>query len=157
MTTLRDGCVADAEDLVAIHRAAALAAYADVFPPDRYPYPRSHVLAALRDRLAGGFEAIVAEDGGEIVGFAVVGESMLEQLYVRPDRWRTGVGSLLHDAAVDRRRCAGDERLRLWTLEANTRARGFYERRGWRLDGATKTAAHPPYPIDVGYMLQLTG
>ena len=44
---------------------------------------------------------------------------------------------------------------RLWTLEANVRARAFYERRGWQLDGTTKTTRHPPHPVDVGYSLDL--
>jgi GNAT superfamily N-acetyltransferase len=56
---------------------------------------------------------------------------------------------------VARRRAAGDRRLRLWTLEANDGARAFYERRGWRLDGASKTTRHPPHPVDVGYSLEL--
>jgi GNAT superfamily N-acetyltransferase len=155
MTTVRDGCVADAQDLLAIHRAAAVTAYAHVFPADRYAYPEQHVLDGLLGRLAEGSGTIVAEDDAELVGFAVVAACRLEQLYVRPDRWGTGVGPLLHDAAVERRRCAGDGRLRLWTLEQNVRARRFYERRGWRLDGTTKTAGHPPYPTDVGYALDL--
>jgi GNAT superfamily N-acetyltransferase len=105
-------------------------------------------------RLADG-QVIVAEDESGVLGFAVVSEGWLDRLYVAPGSWGTGVGSVLHDAAVERRRTAGDRRLRLWTLEANDRARSFYERHGWRLDGTTKTTRHPPHPVDVGYSLDL--
>ncbi len=154
MTRLRDGSAKDAQALVAVHRTAALAAYADVFPPDRYSYPEQETLAVLVGRLAEG-AVIVAEEDGELVGFAVVSEGWLDRLYVAPGRWGAGVGSCLHDAAVARRRAAGDHRLRLWTLEANDRARAFYERHGWRLDGTSKTTRHPPHPVDVGYSLDL--
>jgi len=79
----------------------------------------------------------------------------LEQLYVLPEFWGTGVGPALHDAAVERRGTAGDRALRLWTLEANERSRRFYERRGWRLDGRTRVVPFPPNPLDVGYTLSL--
>jgi GNAT superfamily N-acetyltransferase len=151
---LRDGSADDVEALVAVHRAAALAAYGEVFPPDRYPYPEQETLADVAARLAGG-GVIVGEGESGIVGFAVVSEGWLDRLYVAPESWGTGAASLLHDAAVERRRAAGDGRLRLWTLEANGRARAFYERRGWRLDGTTKTTRHPPHPVDVGYALDL--
>jgi GNAT superfamily N-acetyltransferase len=154
VTRLRDGSTEDALALVAVHRAAALAAYGGVFPPDRYAYPEQEVLRYLAGRLAES-TVIVAEEDGEAVGFAVVSEGWLDRLYVAPGRWGTGVGSRLHDAAVTRRRAAGDRRLRLWTLEANDGARAFYERRGWRLDGASKTTRHPPHPVDVGYSLEL--
>jgi hypothetical protein len=40
-------------------------------------------------------------------------------------------------------------------LEQNARARRFYERRGWRLNGDARVAPFPPYPIDVGYTIEL--
>ena len=41
--------------------------------------------------------------------------------------------------------------LRLWVLEENHRARRFYEKRGWRLNGETRVVPYPPNPLDVGY------
>ena len=41
--------------------------------------------------------------------------------------------------------------LRLWTLTENHRARRFYEKRGWRLNGETRVVPFPPNPVDVGY------
>jgi GNAT superfamily N-acetyltransferase len=45
------------------------------------------------------------------------------------------VGSRLHDAALAEARSLGYHALTLWVLEGNTRARAFYEARGWTADG----------------------
>jgi GNAT superfamily N-acetyltransferase len=157
VTTLRDGTADDALVLVSLQKEASVTAFAHVFPPDRYPFPEEAVLDDLHARLSAGSELVVAEKAhGTPVGWAAVAPGWLEQLYVLPAWWGRGVGPLLHDAAVARRRAAGDELLLLWTLEANARSRRFYERRGWRLDGRTRSVPYPPYPLDVGYALDLT-
>jgi putative acetyltransferase len=152
---LRDGALEDAPALVAVEKEASIAAFPHVFPPEVYSYPDDAVLEDLLARLATGTEVIVAEDGGEVVGWASVSPGWLEQLYVCSSHWGTGVGPQLHDAAVARRRQAGDRSLLLWTLEENLRSRRFYERRGWRLDDRTRVVAFPPHPLDVGYTLEL--
>jgi hypothetical protein len=40
-------------------------------------------------------------------------------------------------------------------LEENRRARRFYERRGWELNGTSRQIEFPPHPLDVGYSLDL--
>ena len=50
-------------------------------------------------------------------------------LYVRADRWGTGIGYALLEVAI------GDRAAYLWVLEGNARAIRFYERQGFRLDG----------------------
>ena len=50
-----------------------------------------------------------------------------------PPWWGTGVAATLHEAAVDEMRAQGYERARLFTPAQHTRARRFYERRGWAL------------------------
>ena len=52
----------------------------------------------------------------------------LGRLHVHPDHWHEGVGRALHDAAA----AAGATTL--WVIDANERARRFYERNGWVLD-----------------------
>ena len=90
----------------------------------------------------------VAEDESRIVGFAGIGSGLnrdglgadigeVRVIYVDPGHWRRGVGSALMDAAESR--LAEDySGAILWVLEANDRARRFYESRGWSPDGATK-------------------
>jgi GNAT superfamily N-acetyltransferase len=75
----------------------------------------------------------------------------LETLYVMPEFWNRGVGSRLHDLALDRLRETNFEEASLWTLAENHRARTFYEKRGWSLTGPTRVVPSRPYPIDVEY------
>jgi ribosomal protein S18 acetylase RimI-like enzyme len=58
-------------------------------------------------------------------------------IYIHPDYWRGGVGSALMTAALQRLADDGYSEAVLWVFEANGRARGFYERFGWRPDGAS--------------------
>ena len=62
-----------------------------------------------------------------------------------------GIGSALHDFALERLAALGAGTARLWTLEQNWNARRFYERRGWALTEETRVVPFPPYPIDVQF------
>jgi GNAT superfamily N-acetyltransferase len=100
-----------------------------------------------RPRLATpphGWTTFVADDGGEVVGFASVGPSRDEHglgelyaIYVEPERWSTGAGRALLERAEQQLRCEYASAT-LWVLEDNPRARHFYERAGWSPDGARK-------------------
>ncbi len=59
----------------------------------------------------------------------------LYALYVTPARWSTGAGRDLMRRVLDETRAGGYPRIILWVLEQNARARQFYERSGFRLDG----------------------
>jgi len=96
----------------------------------------------------------VAERDGEPVGVAAVEAEWLNGLYVHPDEWGTGAADRLHDAAVEAIAAAHDQ-ARLWVLEENRRARRFYERHGWVVNGESRVVEYPPSPIDVGYSLAL--
>ncbi len=67
------------------------------------------------------------------MGFSVAGPGEdgfeLSGLYVRRAWWGTGVADGLLSCAV------GDRAALLWVLEGNKRARHFYERHGFALDG----------------------
>jgi GNAT superfamily N-acetyltransferase len=78
-------------------------------------------------------EVWVAAVDGAIVGVLVLDGEWLDQLYVEPGWSGRGVGSELL-AVAKRQRPAG---LRLWTFEANVRARRFYERHGFVATGST--------------------
>jgi RimJ/RimL family protein N-acetyltransferase len=153
---IREARPDDAETLFAIQKAASLAAFADVYPPDRYPYPDEAILGRWRAVVADpDAAALVAERDGEAVGAAAVRADWLDGFYVVPELWGAGVAPPFHDAAVERIRAYGSERAHLWVLEANPRARRFYERRGWQLNGETRVVPFPPHPLDVGYSLEL--
>jgi GNAT superfamily N-acetyltransferase len=81
----------------------------------------------------------VAEGAEGLIGFAGSGPARdndvdldleLYALYVRSAYYGTGVGYALFEQAV------GDRACYLWVLAGNERAIRFYERQGFRLDGA---------------------
>lgn len=88
--------------------------------------------AYFRARFAGEWPSILvaaAEDGG-CLGFAQVRGGVLDMLFVSPRRAGQGVGrQLLREAEA-----AGA--VSLTCFRDNHRARSFYEREGWRLEGA---------------------
>jgi putative acetyltransferase len=146
--------VEDAELCFGIARAAAVAGFQHVFPPDLYEFPadviRADWISALTDPDG---ETFIAFEDGEAVGVVCVSHGVLQALYLMPESWSRGIGSTLHDLALDRLRETGIQEARLWTLTDNHRARAFYEKRGWRLTGRTRVVPHPPHPIDVEYAL----
>jgi putative acetyltransferase len=146
----------EAEALVAIQQAASVAAFRHIFPPARYPFPAGPVRERWRAALGTGEGCVlVAERVGLPVGVAQVGPERLDGLFVLPWAWGSGVADRLHDAAVERLRGWGGGWCRLSVLEENHRARRFYERRGWRLDGRRTSTPFPPHPPMVGYTLTL--
>ena len=152
--SLRDAYSGESEALAQLQEVSAVAGFANVFPPGRYPFPRQEVLKSWHELLARDDVVVrVAEDAGDLLGFAVLRPEWLERLYTHPNAWGRGVGSRLHDEAVELIRGLGSSRCSFWVLEANERARSFYERRGWRLNGETRVVPFPPHPLDVGYTL----
>ena len=126
------------------------AAYRHVFPAEELD--RGGFIHADRwtDRLVrapAGWCTFVVERDGEIVGFSSVGPSRDESgigelyaIYVDPDQWSTGAGRTLIEHAELELRTEYSE-VTLWVLEDNPRARQFYERAGWAVDGARKAEA----------------
>jgi GNAT superfamily N-acetyltransferase len=142
----------EADALLRIQREAAVAAFAHVFPQDRFPFPDDEVRKSWQRALESpDVEVYLAEHDGEPVASVSVGDGFLRTLYVLPSQQGTGIGSALHDHALDRLRAHGVGEAKLWTLEENHAARRFYERRGWQLNGETRIVEFPPHPLDVGY------
>lgn len=151
MTEVRAAVPADAHDVAGVHVRSWRSAYAgliaqeylDGLEPDivagRYAFGRMGL------RLPS---TVVAVDGCTICGFATTGWCRdadlpncgeLLALYVDPGHLRTGVGRSLITAARERLRRVGVTQAVLWVLDANVRARQFYERDGWWFDGACRT------------------
>jgi GNAT superfamily N-acetyltransferase len=143
---IRRSSTEEAETHWQIQREACLAGLAHVFPPERYPFPDDEVLVRWHDFTG---TVLAAERDGVVVGIAGVESCWLHGFYVRPEWWGTGVADELHDAALAE--LAGCPERRLWVLSENHRARRFYEKHGWRLNGETRVVPFPPNPIDVGY------
>jgi GNAT superfamily N-acetyltransferase len=145
--------LADLDVLFAIQKASAVAGFANVFPQELYPFPEDEIRETLREQLADSASIVLLDD--DLRGFALAGGGWLRRLYVLPSAWGAGVGAALHDDAIAALRADGAASASLWCLAGNERARRFYERRGWRLNGDERTVPFPPYPLDVGYSLDL--
>lgn len=102
---------------------------------------------------------VLDHDIDEVVGFAGVGASRdpaadpalvgeLASMYVLPSHWGLGGGRLLMKEAVRSLVQAGFAEATLWVLEANDRARHFYEAAGWLPDGERKTDDSLGFPMD---------
>ncbi len=99
---------------------------------------------------------VVAVDGPAIRGLATTGLCSemefpnfgeLMAIYVDPAHARTGIGRLLMAAARERLRRLGVAGAVLWVLDGNLGARRFYERDGWRFDGACRTETFGDTPV----------
>ncbi len=86
-------------------------------------------------------ETWVAGVDGVVVGLLVLDGPWVDQLYVEPAVTGHGIGSRL----LDRVKAERPEGLDLWTFQANTGARRFYERHGFveitRTDGDNEEGA----------------
>jgi GNAT superfamily N-acetyltransferase len=149
----RHAGLADLDVLFAIQKESAVAGFANVFPQELYPFPEDEIRETLRSQLEDIGTIVLLDDDRR--GFALAGAGWLHRLYVVPSAWAAGVGAALHDDALAALREQGSRTASLWCLAGNDRARRFYERRGWHLNGDERTVPFPPYPLDVGYSLEL--
>jgi GNAT superfamily N-acetyltransferase len=89
-------------------------------------------------QIANG-QVIVADVGGQIVGFAALVGGELDGLFVEPDLWGHGIGRTLIDAATHEARRKG---LTL-KVTASPRAKRFYESCGFAVEGDEQTRFGP--------------
>jgi GNAT superfamily N-acetyltransferase len=146
----------DAAEIASIHVRSWQDAYREIVPGDYLDAldigERTRVWASVLDHTAEGFHgstSIVALVDDVVAGFATVGglrgadpadnAGEIYSIYASPDVWGVGVGRALIDAAVVELEHRGHRGLFLWVLEANARARAFYERQGWQHDGSAQT------------------
>lgn len=138
----------DAAALTGLHLDAWDEAYTGLIPAEvlaaRRADPESRARRWRENIATTPHTVLVAEGTGErLLGFAIAGpgrdepsdglpERELMALYVRAEVYGTGLGHALLRAAI------GESPASLWVLEGNTRAIRFYERQGFRFDGARK-------------------
>lgn len=143
MIWVRNGQDADAAVIAAIHRDSRAAAM---------PWlPRLHTpeedLFFFESSVMKTCEVYIAQDDDGIVGFCAVRDQWIDHLYVRPDRFQQGCGTLLLDRAK-----TGRNELQLWTFQRNTPARRFYEKRGFKPVELTDGRLNEEREPDVRYV-----
>ena len=123
-TEIRPAASTDAEEIAAIHLASRAVAMPFLPPQERI---WGEVVWWIEHMVLAECRVWVAVRGAETVGFAALDGDMLDQLYLRPDVRRQGVGTLL----LEEVRRHSPEGLSLTVFEQNTAARAFYERHGF--------------------------
>ena len=149
--SVRIATAADADGIGLVHVRSWQATYRGHFPQDFLdglsPAPRVEQWRRLMQENDGRSQLLVAEQDGEIVGFANVGPCRDEELptagevraiYLLPQFWGHGRGRELMKAGLDALNAAGFAEAVLWVVDGNARARRFYEIGGWAADGAVK-------------------
>jgi ribosomal protein S18 acetylase RimI-like enzyme len=137
----------DAEAVERLRIAGWQTAYRGIIPDDFLDGLAVDV-ARRRRRMAESVEIShsVATEDGAVVGWvscgpcrdpdrAGSGQGEIFAIYVDPAAWRKGVGGQLMERALAVLVAAGRDDVTLWVLEANERARRFYEKFGFAPDG----------------------
>ena len=139
-------------------------AYRDIIPPEvlaRYTDVFARRCFFERLLASGVDNFIIALDGENPCGICsyrssrdagMPGWGEIVGLYTLEEYWDKGVGRALMDAEIAGLFALGFDRVMLWTLEANARARRFYEKYGFRHDGAVKDSGICSLP-EVRYVL----
>ena len=103
--------------------------YLDLLSPDRW-----------KDKFAGLPGSFVLTEGGVIAGHSCArpaadermpGWGEVHTLYVLPEYWGKGFGTALLDNSVKWLEQQGFDRIYLWALDTNARARRLYEKYGF--------------------------
>jgi GNAT superfamily N-acetyltransferase len=132
--SLRRATPEDLRAISSVQLESARIAFAHIGPVEK--------LSAGPDRWAPALleadSAYVAEDGGEVVGFAFTRGCELRVFYTHPRVWGQGYGRALLGAAEQAMRAAGCEEASVYTEERNHRPLRVYEAAGWRPDGDVK-------------------
>jgi ribosomal protein S18 acetylase RimI-like enzyme len=152
----------DAAAIAEVHARTWRAAYEHVFGAELLA-ARTPDVALWEGVLARGRSDVHVADDEGVVGFVSTGESRdadaaaeLYAIYVLPNGWGTGAGTALMRAGLDAMRARFSGEAVLWVLEDNPRARRFYEREGWTVDGARKEEEWLGVPIsEVRYRITL--
>ena len=166
---IRDATIEDAEAIALVHVDGWQWGYRGLLP-DTYLNELSADRRAEQWRSwlldPGHTRTFVAEAEDRCIGFAAAGPSRdpgagpsvgeVYAIYLEEHVAGTGVGTALLRAAIESLAAQGWTHATLWVLDGNGRARRFYEREGWTLDGAAKSEPREDFVIDeVRYTLPL--
>jgi GNAT superfamily N-acetyltransferase len=170
---VRRACVGDVRSIARISVLGWRAAYRGILPDDflaGLSVDARAVAWGMAMELDPGWAtpAWVAERNGQIVGYVSTGPPRDEDvplpaaevyaIYVLPEAWRSGVGRALLAEAMAEWHSRRAERMVLWVLEDNARARRFYEAMGWAPDGGRQHIDLGGIaPAEIRYRIEVPG
>jgi GNAT superfamily N-acetyltransferase len=120
---IRSATLDDVATVAAIDVAAKRAA----MPTIAWPRSEAEVRWYIGKRLLPTGGVVVAEVAGAVMGYMATEPGWIEQLYLRQEVWRQGIGSAL----MARAKAENPSGLRLYCFQVNARGRAFYERHGF--------------------------
>jgi len=165
MMLIRAASVEDAAGLARVHVDTWRAAYRDILAAG-FLAGLSYEASAQRwrDNLAQAgprqFTLVAEAEGGDVVAFAAGGperdgtpgyDGEIYAVYVLPAYQQCGIGRRLMAACAGHLAEQGFGALMLWALEANWRARRFYEALGGQLIGSKMITIGDTPLVDVAY------
>lgn len=155
MAVLREPSLEDAADLGRVHQQCWVETYAGLVPEEFWEHSTEARRIGMWERMLRRSDPkrrlVVAEVGGGIVGFALVGAALAREhpdsppavplevrmLYLTRSQHGSGIGQQLLDAVL-----FDGEAAQLWVAEQNGRAQAFYRRNGFVPDGIRDPDAH---------------
>jgi GNAT superfamily N-acetyltransferase len=139
---LRPATAADAQALAIVHRTAMRVSVS--FVPEVHTPEED--LVYFRDTFLHTREVWVAEAEARVVGYVGFDADWVYHLFLLPEFQGQGTGPVLLAKAL-----ADGAPKRLWTFQQNTRARKFYEDRGWTAVEFTDGSGNEEKTPDVCY------
>lgn len=146
---IRSAITADAEAIASVHVAGWRWAYDGLMPAKLLDGLSVADRRQQWQRQLGlqGTAVFLGGTSGRVQGFASCGPSRdsdgngeVYAIYLLQEVQGTGLGAQLWDKSTDWLKAQGFTAVKVWVLDTNGLARGFYERAGLSLDGGTKSS-----------------
>jgi len=169
-TVFRIAEIKDALDIATVHVKMWQKAYKgqvpDSFLDNMSIEERKKIWMSNMQNPKDGIKVFVAENNGDITGWIMGGKNRDEDIptdvgelggiYVHPDWQGKGVGSIMMQNFLNWLRKEGYKKATLWVLATNKKTRKWYESKGWRVEGKTKTEPRDGFYLhEVRYIINL--
>jgi L-amino acid N-acyltransferase YncA len=168
--TIRDAKLEDASGIAKIHVETWQCAYKGQIP-DSYLQSLSvekrterwkDILSNPKDNS----HTLVAVEDGQVLGFCSVSHCRDEDMpsevgelwaiYVDANKMGKGVGTALMGKGIEYLIEQGYKKATLWVLTSNEKTRKWYESKGWKVEGKTKTEKSRGFDIEeTRYIIEL--
>lgn len=168
--TIRIATPADIPAIAALHVAGWQAAYGGIVDQgylDGFTVEKRIVAWTDWMKSEESGEVFLAETDGKVVGFVDIGRTKtpppgsspirpshsgeIYALYLHPDYWRKGIGTLLMKHAARELKDRKHSTICLWVLDANARGKSFYEQMGGQKLGGKMIEIGPSTLKEVCY------
>ena len=91
----------------------------------------------FRDVISQESQVLLAEKDGKILGLMAIHDDLIDQLFIKVDEQRKGIGSQLVEKAKE----LSPDGLRAYTFQKNIAARSFFGRQGFKV---VRSGVSPP-------------